>query len=150
VGAIRFSQTSVHGALEVLFDQLAEITQKLDTIMSREQDLLEIQGRQGAMIDRLADEIGQLKTSGTAALAAKQAEVDALKSANDALVAENTALRDDAVSDAVASQLKDASDAAVAKADGAAADADATEAAWDAVVNPPAPPAESPAEPPAA
>ncbi len=137
---IRFSQTSVHGALEVLFDRQTEILHKLDEIMSREDDLRAVMATQGEKIDRLSDEIGELKASGNAALAAKQAEIDALKSANVALQAENDTLRAGSVSDAVAAELKAASDAAVAQADAAAVVADETEATWDAITNPPAEP----------
>jgi peptidoglycan hydrolase CwlO-like protein len=142
VTPIRFSQTSVHGALEVLFDQHNEILQKLGDLMSREAELEAIVAQNTAVTNQLRGEIGEMRASGDAAIARLREALGALTAANEALTAEVAAAREGAVSPEALAQLQAETDASVAAGAEAVAAADEAEAEWNQIGQPAEPPAE--------
>jgi uncharacterized coiled-coil protein SlyX len=133
---IRFSQTSVHGALEVLFDQQTEILRQLGELMAREQELEVLVASQTESINALGVEVTELKDSGNAMGTRLRDALGAATAAIEALTAEVAAARDGAVSPEKLAELQAASDANVAKAAEAKAASDETTAQWDAVAQP--------------
>jgi chromosome segregation ATPase len=105
---IRFNQTSVHGALEALYDRQAEILTQLGALMTRGEDIR-------SDIEVLRAEQQETKEAALAAVARVRELVAALQAQVETLVAGQ-------VTDAELAEIKAAAAAVKAEADAAQAE----------------------------